>query len=343
MRIIGKNHLKPGQSGYIQIRIDNIEDLWDLYNIMAVGDNIKLCTFRKVQKNKDPQNLKNKKSELKKIKITLRIENIDYSPESIRIKGKNITENEYIAKGQYHNDELGLNSEFMLYKNLWDDFHIETLKKATDILVTSEIAAILMEEGLANLFFLTNNQTIHKGKVSKCIPKKRNGSSQHDKGKEHFFDAILKQLITLINFENIKVLIIASPGFTKDDFKKYMEQKIVDNLKEWDNLKKNLNKIIYTHSSSAFKHSLEEIMTNSDIKRLIKDTKCVDEFQIMERFNEILGINPDKIFYGHKEFNIAYEKDAIDTFIVTDGYLRKLSPSIRIDLSAKMKKLKMKI
>ena len=101
-----------------------------------------------------------------------------------------------------------------------------------------------------------------------------------------------------------------------------------------------MNKIIYTHSSSGFKHSLEEILIKPEIKRLIKDTKCIDDVSVMERFNEILGTDMDKVFFGHKAFDIAFEKKAIDTLIVTDGYLRKIPASVRKDLSAKIKELK---
>ena len=52
------------------------------------------------------------------------------------------------------------------------------------------------------------------------------------------------------------------------------------------------------------------------------------------------NIYMDKIFFGMKAFNIAYEKKAIDTLIITDGYLRTLPASTRKDLSTKMKELK---
>ena len=49
MRFKGRFNIKPGQSGSIKIIIDNEEDLWALYNVMALGDYIQLATFRKVQ------------------------------------------------------------------------------------------------------------------------------------------------------------------------------------------------------------------------------------------------------------------------------------------------------
>ena len=336
MRFKGKHNLQPGESGIVHLIIDSTEDLWALYNIMAVGDCIKLATFRKVAHETGNKSSSTKK----KIIITIRIEDIEYSPEAIRFKGKNVSQNEYIAIGQYQTDEIGVNSFFSLYKSYWDDIHLETLRNATDVTITSEIAAILMEEGIAHLFYISNNQTVTKGKITQSIPKKRNGSKQHDEGKNKFFGKVLNQLVKQINFENTKVVIIASPGFTKDDFKKYMEETIENNVKEWSELKNHLNKIIYTHSSSGFKHSLEEILSKPEIKRLIKDTKCIDDVTVMERFNEILGTDMDRIFFGHKAFDIAFEKKAIETLIITDGYLRKISPVIRKDLSSKIKDLK---
>ena len=337
MRFKGKHNLKPGQSGFVHLIIDTEEDLWALYNIMAIGDCIKLATFRKVQ-HESGSKVTSKK---RKMILTLKIEEIDYSPEGIRFRGKNISQNEYVAIGQYQTDEIGINSFFSLYKSVWDEMYLDTLKKATDVTQTSEVVAILMEEGIANMFYITNTQTVNKGKINLSIPKKRNGSTQHDKGREKFFGQILEKFLKNINFENIKVVIIASPGFTQEDFRKYMEDKI-ENNKEYSDLKNNLNKIIYTHSSSGFKHSLEEILAKKEIKSLIKDVKCVDDVTVMERFNEILGTEMDKIFFGHKPFLIAYEKKSIDTLIFTDGYLRKLSGKERKDLSQKIKDLKNK-
>lgn len=337
MRIIGKNNLQSGEQGTIKLTIENAEDLWALYNIMEEGDSIRFSTSRKVQIETGSKNTSIKKN----ITITLKIENIEYSPNSIRLKGKNISENEFIKIGQYHTDEIIVNSTFTLSKNYWDDIHLDTLKRATDITVMSEIVAILMESGISNLFYITTNQTVSKGKITQSMPKKKGAFSKHDLKENKFFNKILNQFIKQINFENTKVLIIAGPGLIKDDFKKFIEKTIESNTKEWAELKNNLNKIIYTESSSGFKHSLQEILSKPNIKALIKDTKCIDDVSVMEKFNEVKGIQPDKLFFGYKSFDIAYNNYAIDTLIVTDGYIRKLSGLERKDLSNKIRDLKL--
>ena len=60
----------------------------------------------------------------------------------------------------------------------------------------------------------------------------------------------------------------------------------------------------------------------------------------MERFNEVLGTEMDKIFFFYKQFLIAYEKKAIDTLIFTDGYIRKITGVERKELNKKIQELK---
>ena len=49
MRIKGKLALEPYKEGKVDIIVDNDEDLWTLYNIIAKGDYLKTAMFRKVQ------------------------------------------------------------------------------------------------------------------------------------------------------------------------------------------------------------------------------------------------------------------------------------------------------
>ena len=341
MRIKGKLDLEAFQSGKVDIIIDNDEDLWILYNLIAKGDYIKTAMFRKVQHESGGGKVSSTK---KKLIITIKIEEIEYCQEDdiIRLKGKNTSENEYISIGQFQTAEISKGSFFTLFKYYWDDIHIETLRNATDKTITSDVAAIIMEEGIAHLYFINNNQTVLHGKINQSIPKKRNGSTQYNKGKKNFFTKILNNLVKEINFENCKCVIIASPGFTKDEFGNFMIDEINNNLKVYQTIKNNLSKIIYCHSSSGYKQSLEEILSKPEIKKLIKDTKCIEENTIMEKFNEILGTDMDKAFFGLKSFEIAYSNNAINTVILTDNFLRKISPTTRKKLSLNLKNLKNK-
>ena len=338
MRIKGKFNIPPFTDGSVDIIIDDEEDLWSLYNIISKGDYIKTAMFRKIQHESGGKIQSTKK----KLILTIHIEEISYEQADgiIRIKGKNVTQNNDIAIGQYQTCELSKGSYFSLYKKYWDEMSIDTLVAATDSKLSSDVAAVMMEEGVAHLFFLTKHMTTLIGKIQQKIPKKRNGATGHDKYKKEFFNKVLNQLIKQINFDNIKCVIVASPGFTKDEFGDYMTNQINENEKNFSSLKKNLNKFIYVHASSGYKQSLEEILIKPDIKRLIKDTKSIDDSTVIERFNETLSLDMDKVFFGVKSFDIAYEKKAIKTLIITDGFLRNISITLRKRLAPMFKRLK---
>lgn len=99
----------------------------------------------------------------------------------MRFKGKNVSENDYISVGQYQSIEIGKGSLFTLIKKLWDDIHIEKLRVGSDPSISSDLAAVLMEEGICHVYLISSHITTLKAKIEMSIAKKRKGPSQHDK------------------------------------------------------------------------------------------------------------------------------------------------------------------
>lgn len=330
------NELIPGCAGKAILVCDNLEDLWHLYNLVGKGDFVKTITFRKVTHEKAGKSSSIKK----KINITIKVEEIEYDQKEgiIRYKGKNVSENEYIAIGQYQSIEIAKGLMFTIFKKNWDDISIDRLRKATDVTVTSDLAAIVMEEGVAHLYLISSHITTLKAKIEQTIAKKRKGPSQHDKSLNLFFQKILDAIIKNINFEVVKCIIVASPGFTKDQFADYLSDNTANN-KNYEILQKNLKKFVYVHSSSGYKQALQEVMCKPEVLGQIKNTKASEDINAMERFNEILGKEMDRIIFGINSVRIANEKEAVDTLMISDNYLRKISPKLRQEVSEMMKNI----
>jgi protein pelota len=82
-----------------------------------------------------------------------------------------------------------------------------------------------MQEGLANVCLVTNCMTIVRAKIDLGIPRKRKGSvSQHEKALQRFYDTVLQAVLRHVNFDVVKAVVVASPGFVKDQFLEYMKQ-----------------------------------------------------------------------------------------------------------------------
>ena len=73
--------------------------------------------------------------------------------------------------------------------------------------------------------------TVTRAKVEVSIPRKRRGDcSQHEKGLNKFYDQCIQAIIRHVNFDVVKAVIIASPGFVRQKFFDYMYQQVCNTL-----------------------------------------------------------------------------------------------------------------
>ena len=67
----------------------------------------------------------------------------------------------------------------------------------------------------------------------------------------------MQGILRHVNFDIVKCVIIASPGFVKDQFMTYMIQQAIKS--ETKVILENKSKFMLVHSSTGFKHSLKGI------------------------------------------------------------------------------------
>lgn len=239
----------------------------------------------------------------------------------LRLKGRNIVENQYVKMGAYHTLDLELNRKFILQKVLWDSVALERVETACDPASNADVAAVVMQEGLAHVCLITPSMTLVRIKIDITIPKKRKGFvQQHEKGLNKFYEAVMQGILRHIDFNIVKCVIIASPGFVKDQFFEYMMQQAI----KTDNklLIDNRSKFLLVKASSGFKHSLKEVLQEPAVMAKISDTKAASEVKLLESFYTMLQLEPSKAFYGKKHVMRANEALAIETLMISDKLFR---------------------
>lgn len=88
----------------------------------------------------------------------------------------------YLQMGAYHTLDLELNRKFVLRKALWDSVALERVETACDSATKADVAAVVMQEGLANICLITPSMTLVRTKIDITIPRKRKGFvQQHEK------------------------------------------------------------------------------------------------------------------------------------------------------------------
>ncbi|XP_064461379.1 protein pelota-like [Ornithodoros turicata] len=319
MKLLHKFIDKDG-SGDVTVIPEEPEDMWHAYNLVSEGDSLKASTIRKVTTESATGSTGSNRI---RTTLVITVESIDFDTQAcvLRVKGRNIVENQYVKMGAYHTLDLEMNRKFTLAKRNWDSVHLERLEQACDPAQSADLAAVVMQEGLANVCLVTASMTLVRAKIDVSIPRKRKGScSQHEKGLQRFFEAVMQAIIRHVNFDIVKCVLIASPGFVKDQFFEYMFQSAV----KLDNkvLLENKGKFVLVHASSGFKHSLKEILQDGSVQTKLADTKAAGEVKALDQFYQLLQTEPSRAFYGIKHVEHANEAQAIETLLISDNLFR---------------------
>ncbi|KAJ1126107.1 hypothetical protein NDU88_004516 [Pleurodeles waltl] len=319
MKLVSKD-IEKDNTGQVTLIPDEAEDMWHTYNLLQVGDSLRASTIRKVQTESATGSVGSNRV---RTTLTICVETIDFDTQAcqLRVKGTNIQENDYVKMGAYHTIELELNRKFTLAKKQWDSVVLERIEQACDPAFGADVAAVVMQEGLANICLVTPSMTLLRAKVETTIPRKRRGNcTQHDKALDRFYEQVMQGILRHINFEVVKCVLIASPGFVRDQFSDYMFQQAV----KMDNkvLLENRPKFMQVHASSGHKYSLKEVLSDPAVTSRLADTKAAGEVKALEEFYKMLQHEPDRAFYGIKHVEKANEAMAVDTLMISDSLFR---------------------
>ena len=282
----------------ISLIAEDPEDMWHAYNLINIGDYIRSSTIRRVV-NESAVGLTTTSRVHTTLKILVKSLDYDTHASVLRVKGTNLEENPFVKMGAYHTIDLELNKKFDITKAEWDSVSLDRIADACDPALNADLAAVVMQEGLAHVCLILSSMTLVKSKIDMPIPRKRkNLCANHDKGLEKFFERIVQAINTHVNFDIIKACIIASPGFLKDQFFGFMMDYATKNLGQYKILLDNRSRFILVHSASGFKHSLREIFEDQNLLPRLTDTKALGEVKALEQFYQMLKTEPSRAFYG---------------------------------------------
>lgn len=319
MKLVHRN-LEKNASGSLTLIPEETEDMWHVFNLISEGDQVRASTIRKVTTESSTGSTTSNRV---RTTLTIRVEDIDFDTQAckLRLKGRNVAENAHVKMGAYHTLDVEPNRKLTLEKAEWDSVHLDRIELATDPVKHAEVAAIVMQEGLAHICLVTSSMTIVRTKIDVPIPRKRRGNTaNHDKSLQRFYDNVLQAALRHVNFEVVKAVIVASPGFTRDQFMDFVWQYAARN--ETKILFENRAKFLSVHASSGFAHALNEILRDPAVLNRLSDTKAADEVKALETFFKTLQNDPTKAYYGERHVQLACEAQSIETLLISDRLFR---------------------
>ena len=313
--------------GRVKLVPEDAQDLWTVYNLVAVGDSLRATTLRKVSSETSTGTVS---SERLQISLTIQVETLDFdaSIPLLRLKGKNIVENEHVKMGAYHTLELETNRPFTLAKPGWDSVAEDLVKEACDLTKRADVAALILQEGLAHVCLITSSMTLTRQRIEMSIPRKQGAAAMgRSKALSKFYDAVLRAVMEHVDFDVIKCLLVASPGFVKEAFMAHLQA--AAQKTDLKALLQHKSKFVLCHCSSGQKHALKEVLADPAVAVRMSDTKAAEESVALGNFFKALDQDSDRAAYGHAYVTRAADIGAIATLLISDNLFRSPLPEDR--------------
>ncbi|KAK5722742.1 Translation factor pelota [Elasticomyces elasticus] len=332
MKLVKQEILHKTGEGFAIMKPEEPEDMWHAYNLIRPNDLLRASAVRKVITESAGSG--SRSNERVHTTLTIRVTKQDFDPQAgqLHVSGRVAEENPIVKLGGYHTLDLELQRNFTLEKSEgWDSVAIATLKEACDNDAKAQLWAVIMKEGLANICLVTDHQTILKQKIEYSLPRKRAGSTDHEKSMQKFFHTTYDSLLRHVDLANPKPLLLASPAFTAGQFQQYIKAQAAISMDK--RVKDLLPKITVAQSASGHLHSLNEVLSSPAVTSKLSDTKFARETQLVDKFFELMRHEDNRAWYGPRESEKAVEQGAVGkgggVLLISNGLFRSQDVGVR--------------
>ena len=286
-----------GNNGEVRLFPESVDDLWHLQHLVAPGDLIFATTFRSVDTACDK--LRPEKMEKRPVRLGVRIERVELSQHGVRLRISGLIEHG-VEIGAYHTINVETGFEISVIKQ-WRPHELERIERAVKSSVFSLIHILTIEEGEAELFRLRQY-----GPESVVTFSAGSGKGGESDNRPAFFEQVLAPLSAIDG-----PLIIAGPGFIKDDFIKYAKNKgsLV------------AEKAISVETRRIGRGAVQDVIGKGALEKLIDDLQLSREVKFMDEV--LCRIAQDgAVAYGRQEVQDAIGYGAVEQVLVADTLLR---------------------
>jgi len=292
------------KSGIYRLQVQNLDDLWYLSQIIDTGDIIKSRTLRKIKSNDSE---KAASATRKPVTISLSVEKLTYEKDSLRILGT-ITEaaSDDIAHGSHHSFNITENSTLTIQKQQWYKYQLDKVNEASKQQVTSTLICVFDRED-ACIALLKKYGFDIIAQFSGIVEKKYTSS----RPKASFYAEIIGMLHGYAKRMTIEHIVLASPGFFKEDLMKELNDA---------SLKK---KIILATCNSVGSNGISEVLKRPEMKEVLKQERAAKETILVEHLLTEIS-KKGLVAYGQKETKEAADAGAVDKLLLTDAFIFRM-------------------
>jgi protein pelota len=122
-----------------------------------------------------------------------------------------------------------------------------------------------------------------------------------------------EKVLSVAGNMDVDTIVMAGPGFAKEDIKKYGEGKGI--------IQKLGKRLVFSPSSNSERSGIYELIRSDAVARLLERERIRMEFLLMERF--LSGLSSGRSKYGVEEVREFIATGLADTVMVNDSFIGK--------------------
>ncbi|MHC1631488.1 MAG: mRNA surveillance protein pelota [Methanotrichaceae archaeon] len=303
MRVLKKN--LRNDEGEISLVPESIDDLWHLKYLISPGNLVFALTHRKVSASSDK--LRPEKLERKPVRLGVKVESVEFHTYSnwLRVHG-------IIKSGpdisSYHTLNLEPGANISIIKKHWRPDELMRIKEAVAESKRPRVVIALIEEGEAAIGVL------HRfGMETASEIKMGSGKGMDGKGgdrRSEFLEECAQELDRVAAGD--AKIILAGPGFTKEDLKKRIDSSRADLAK----------RIVIYDASSVGVSGFQEVLRRGAVDKILEESRLALETSLLEDLLKEIATD-GKAAYGPEEVKKATDYGAVETLMVLDELARR--------------------
>lgn len=293
------------REGRIKVRIDNLDDLWHLKNILEEKDVVSAITYRREETQRDK--IRSERGEKKKMRLDIEVEKVEFHEFTDRLRILGVIIEGPQDHGSYHTLNLTEGDELTIIKD-WKHHELERLKEAVERSQEPIITFVALEEADATIAIMRQYGVKEMAHLSPNMGGKMYDSERLSK--EDYFDKIVKKLRTIM--EPGEPLVILGPGFTKEDFFEHCKNHHPEIVKHAEVVPAGEGGLTGVHEVLKKGRERETL----DGQRMGYESEQVEEL--------LREIKKDGAYsYGPEEVEKAVEMGAVETLLILDENVRE--------------------
>ncbi len=298
MRVIRFNNV----SSFLKVEPQSIEDLYVLAIIISRDDVVEAHTTRRFRPSEGDI------GEQKDVMLRISVERseIDKNAGRLRLSGKIISgkPEEFVTLGSYHTLNIASGDVIDVHKDEWKDYILKRIKQAVLESKRPRLGIIVLDDEKALVSYIKGYGIEIVSELYSRLSK-RMKMKDFEKQKEEYF----KNVIEAVNNMGVDIVVLAGPGFTKDDIKKYLSDKGIE-------IKK---RIVYAPASDAERSGIREVMQSDTVSKVLENEHVKKEFEYMNRF--MIGIRSGSSFYGAENVGEHLDRRFVSAILVNDDII----------------------